>query len=77
MNSLYGTTTLSPKEARIVSLIVEGMTAAEIGSDLGITAHVVKNYLRVIYDKTGMSNRLELALWALKCWESKLNRRTP
>jgi DNA-binding CsgD family transcriptional regulator len=30
---------------------------------MGTTEHVVKNYLRVIYDKLGLWNRVELALW--------------
>jgi DNA-binding CsgD family transcriptional regulator len=35
----------------------------EIASELGIGAHVVRNYLVAIYDKIGVSNRVELALW--------------
>lgn len=30
---------------------------------MGTTEHVVKNYLRVVYDKLGFGNRVELALW--------------
>jgi len=36
---------------------------------LGISEHVVKNYLRVVYDKLGLWNRVELALW----YESRQN----
>jgi len=39
------------------------MTNKEIAKDAGTTENMVKNYLRVIFDKTGMFSRLELALW--------------
>jgi DNA-binding CsgD family transcriptional regulator len=35
----------------------------EIAKELGIGEHVVRNYLGKIYDKLGVSNRVELALW--------------
>jgi len=35
----------------------------EVADAIGTTEHVVKNYLRVIYDKLGLWNRVELALW--------------
>jgi DNA-binding NarL/FixJ family response regulator len=34
-----------------------------VADAIGTTEHVVKNYLRVIYDKLGLWNRVELALW--------------
>jgi DNA-binding CsgD family transcriptional regulator len=34
-----------------------------VAAAIGITEDVVKNYLRVIYDKLGFDNRVELALW--------------
>lgn len=61
--NLYGGRTLSEKESRIVALIAEGLKNKEVGAAIGTTEHVVKNYLRVIYDKLGMWNRVELALW--------------
>jgi len=39
------------------------MKNCEVAREIGTTEHVVKNYLRVIYDKLGMWNRVELALW--------------
>jgi DNA-binding NarL/FixJ family response regulator len=35
----------------------------EVAEAIGTTEHVVKNYLRTIYDKLGLWNRVELALW--------------
>ena len=39
------------------------MKNREVADEIGTTEHVVKNYLRVIYDKLGLWNRVELALW--------------
>ena len=56
---------LSPKELTIISCITRGMRNKEIASQVGTTEQVVKNYLRKIYDKLGVSDRLELALYCL------------
>ena len=56
---------LTPKEMRIVALIVQGCKNREIAGRLKTTEQVIKNYLRSIYDKTGVSDRLELALFTI------------
>ena len=56
---------LTPKELKIVALIVQGYKNKEIASLLGTTEQVVKNYLRNVYDKIGVSDRLELALFTI------------
>lgn len=56
---------LTPKEMRIVALIVQGCKNREIALRLKTTEQVIKNYLRSIYDKTGVGDRLELALFTL------------
>jgi DNA-binding NarL/FixJ family response regulator len=56
---------LTPRELSIVALLVEGMRNKEIADRLGTTEQVIKNRLRDIYDKTGVSDRLELALFTL------------
>ena len=55
----------TPKETRIVALIVQGCKNREIALRLKTTEQVVKNYLRSIFDKTGVSDRLELALFTI------------
>jgi DNA-binding NarL/FixJ family response regulator len=56
---------LTPKEMQIVALIVQGCKNKEIAVQLGTKEQVIKNYLRGIYDKTGVSDRLELALFTI------------
>jgi DNA-binding NarL/FixJ family response regulator len=56
---------MTPKEMRIVALIVQGCKNREIAIRLKTTEQVIKNYLRSIYDKTGVSDRLELALFTI------------
>jgi DNA-binding NarL/FixJ family response regulator len=56
---------LTPKEMRIVALIVQGCKNREIAVRLKTTEQVIKNYLRSIYDKTGVGDRLELALFTI------------
>ncbi|MBS1799450.1 MAG: response regulator transcription factor [Acidobacteria bacterium] len=56
---------LTPKEMQIVALIVQGCKNKEIAMQLGTKEQVIKNYLRGIYDKTGVSDRLELALFTI------------
>jgi len=56
---------LTPKESVIVSCVTQGMKNKEIASRVGTTEQVVKNYLRKVYDKLGVADRLELALYCL------------
>jgi len=56
---------LTPKEMQIVALIVQGCKNKHIAIQLGTKEQVIKNYLRSIYDKTGVSDRLELALFTI------------
>ena len=53
---------LSPKELAIITCITQGMRNKEIAYQFGTSEQVIKNYLRKIYDKLGVSDRVELAL---------------
>ena len=59
----YGNRIPSEREHRVIQLVAEGLKNCEVAREIGTTEHVVKNYLRVIYDKLGLWNRVELALW--------------
>lgn len=56
---------LSPKELQIVCFIVEGRTNKDIAQELQTSEQVIKNHLGKIFDKLGVFNRLELALYAI------------
>ena len=62
-NDSYGKRAPSEREQRVTALVAQGLKNREVAADIGTTEHVVKNYLRVIYDKLGLWNRVELALW--------------
>jgi DNA-binding NarL/FixJ family response regulator len=59
----YGNRTPNEREQRIIELVADGLKNSEVAAAIGTTEHVIKNYLRVIYDKLGLWNRVELALW--------------
>ena len=51
------------REQRVIELVARGLKNKEVADEIGTTEHVIKNYLRTIYDKLGLWNRVELALW--------------
>jgi DNA-binding NarL/FixJ family response regulator len=51
------------RERAIIELVAQGLTNRDIAEAVGTTEYVVKNHLRTIYDKLGLWNRVELALW--------------
>jgi two-component system, NarL family, nitrate/nitrite response regulator NarL len=55
--------TLSQLQLQIILLVAQGLTNREIAGELGISEYVVRNYLTKIYDKIGVSNRVELMMW--------------
>ena len=56
---------LSDKEIKIMAAVVRGYKNREIAMQLYTSEQVIKNALRNIFDKTGVSDRLELALFVL------------
>jgi DNA-binding NarL/FixJ family response regulator len=56
---------LTRTQLRVVSLIMEGMKNRAIAKALGTSEQVVKNNLRSIFDKLGVSDRLELAIYTM------------
>ena len=59
----YDTGNPSPRQLRVIQLAAEGFKNHEIASELGIGEFVVRNYMSAIFDKIGVNNRVELALW--------------
>jgi DNA-binding NarL/FixJ family response regulator len=60
-----GKSLLSKREEQVVSCVAEGLTNREIAHQLNLSEHTVKNYLFRIFDKLGISGRVELVLYAL------------
>jgi two-component system nitrate/nitrite response regulator NarL len=60
-----GMNLLTKREAEVVSCLAEGMTNREIAERIGLSQHTVKNYLFRIFDKLGVSNRIELLFMTL------------
>ena len=59
----YGRRLPSRRQLRVIELVAQGRKNKEIAKELRIGEHVVRNYLGKIYDRIGVSNRVELALW--------------
>ena len=59
----YGKRALTPQEIRVTQFVAQGLRNSEVARAVGTTEYVVKNCLRAIYDKLGLWNRVELALW--------------
>jgi DNA-binding NarL/FixJ family response regulator len=57
--------TLTRREKTIISYLMLGWRNREIGTHLAISEQTVKNHLRTVYDKVGVSDRLELVLYAI------------
>jgi DNA-binding NarL/FixJ family response regulator len=60
-----GVALLSARETDVVRCLVEGLTNREIAQRLKLTEHTVKNYLFRIFEKLGVSSRVEVVLYAL------------
>lgn len=60
-----GTALLTSRELSLVQLVAEGRTNRDISHELRLSEHTVRNYLFRIFNKLGVSTRLELALYAI------------
>jgi len=56
---------LTGREREVLTLVVSGYTNKDIAQKLSISEDTVKHHLTSVFDKTGVSNRLELALFAI------------
>ena len=56
---------LTKREQGLVPLVASGLTNREISTRLGVSEHTIKNHLFRIYEKLGISSRVELILYAV------------
>ncbi|HEY1658709.1 MAG TPA: response regulator transcription factor [Candidatus Sulfotelmatobacter sp.] len=61
-----GDAILSKREQDVVRCVAEGLSNREIATSLGLTEHTVKNYLFRIFDKLGVSSRVEVVLYVYR-----------
>ena len=61
----HGVGLLTPREEQVVALVADGFSNREVARELGLSEHTVKKYVFHIFDKLGMSSRVELALYAV------------
>jgi DNA-binding NarL/FixJ family response regulator len=57
---------LSKRETDVVRLVAQGLTNKGVSSELGLSEHTVRNYLFRVFDKLGVSTRVELVLYCLQ-----------
>jgi two-component system, NarL family, response regulator DegU len=60
-----GTSLLTPREEQVVAPVSEGLSNREVAQELGLSEHTIKKYLFRIFDKLGISTRVELVLYAV------------
>jgi DNA-binding NarL/FixJ family response regulator len=60
-----GRSLLTPREEQVVALVADGLTNRGVADELGLSEHTIKKYLLRIFDKVGISSRVELVLYAM------------
>jgi len=65
-----GMARLTVRERDVVHLVADGMRNQEIANKLALSEHTIRNYLLRIYDKLGISSRVELVLYAVSGTDS-------
>ncbi len=75
---------LTPREEQVVALVAEGLSNRDTARELNLSQHTVKKYLFRIFDKLGISSRVELVLYAVNHgaplqaeWLAGVSRPTP
>jgi DNA-binding NarL/FixJ family response regulator len=58
---------LSKREEEIARLVASGFSNCEVAQRLSLSRHTVKNYLFRVYEKLGISTRMEVVLYILQC----------
>jgi DNA-binding NarL/FixJ family response regulator len=66
-----GKSMLTAREEQVVALVVDGLSNREVASELGLSEHTIKTYLMRIFDKLGISTRVELVLYAVSHGENR------
>ena len=62
---------LTPREEQVVALVADGLTNRGVAVEFGLSEHTIKKYLLRIFDKVGISSRVELVLYAMSHGEHR------
>jgi DNA-binding NarL/FixJ family response regulator len=62
---------LTPREEQVVALVADGLSNREVAGELGLSEHTIKKYMLRIFDKLGVSTRVELVLYAISNGENR------
>ena len=66
-----GRSLLTPREEQVVALVADGLTNRGVADELGLSEHTIKKYMLRIFDKVGISSRVELVLYAMSHGENR------
>jgi len=69
--NVNGKKLLTPREEQVVALVADGLSNRQVARELRLSEHTVKKYLFRIFDKLGISSRVELVLYALSHGEHR------
>jgi DNA-binding NarL/FixJ family response regulator len=57
---------LTPTELKVVELVAQGMSNKDIAEKLSVSQRTIESHVSNMLNKTGLSNRTELARWAIE-----------
>jgi DNA-binding NarL/FixJ family response regulator len=66
-----GKALLTRRQEQVVALVADGLSNREVAGELGLSEHTVKKYLLRIFDRLGISTRVELVLYAISHGEHR------
>lgn len=69
--NVQGDRLLTPREEQVVALVADGLSNRQVAAELGLSEHTIKKYLLRIFDKLGVSTRVELVLYAMNHGETR------
>jgi DNA-binding NarL/FixJ family response regulator len=72
VTNMMGDSLLSPREEQVLQLLADGLSNRDLAKTLKLSEHTVKNHLFRIFDKLGVSNRMEAVLYAISMREQRI-----
>jgi DNA-binding NarL/FixJ family response regulator len=77
LKNFEGACLLTKREDQVAALVAEGLTNREVATRLGLSEHTVSNYLFKMYEKLGISSRVEFVLYIFRRRQQKQPTRQP